>query len=314
MGKATLETLAIVAYRQPITKAEIEAIRGVDVDGVITTLLERNLIRAVARKDVPGRPFLYGTTPEFLQLFNLKDLSQLPTLKEMEEISLPEIPAETISVDQLKRADVPLCMERLQKIIARAGLASRREAERWIVEGRVSVNGSVVRKLGTQAIPLKDSIKVDGKRIKPAVAPLYYALHKPPGVITTLNDPEHRPDMTPYLARLGEKQPRLSRRPARLQYHRLLLLTNDGDLALRLAHPRFGVKKLYHAKLSACPTEEDLARLRKGIRLDDGMTAPARAGSIDKLKKNAWVEIEVQEGRKREVRRMFEALGTLSRN
>ena len=102
MGKATLETLAIVAYRQPITKAEIEAIRGVDVDGVITTLLERNLIRAVARKDVPGRPFLYGTTPEFLQLFNLKDLSQLPTLKEMEEISLPEVSAETSSVDQLE--------------------------------------------------------------------------------------------------------------------------------------------------------------------------------------------------------------------
>jgi segregation and condensation protein B len=102
MGKATLETLAIIAYRQPITRAEIEAIRGVDVDGVIATLLERNLIRAVARKDVPGRPFLYGTTPEFLQLFNLQDLSQLPTLKEMEEISLPEVPPDTISLDQLE--------------------------------------------------------------------------------------------------------------------------------------------------------------------------------------------------------------------
>jgi segregation and condensation protein B len=102
MGKATLETLAIVAYRQPITKAEVEAIRGVDVDGVITTLLERNLIRAVARKDVPGRPFLYGTTPEFLQLFNLKDLSHLPTLKEMDEISLPEIPGEALSTDYLE--------------------------------------------------------------------------------------------------------------------------------------------------------------------------------------------------------------------
>lgn len=99
MGRATLETLAIIAYRQPITRAEIEAIRGVDVDGVVTTLLERNLIRAVARKDVPGRPFLYGTTPEFLQFFNLKDLSQLPTLKEMEEISLPEIPGEAIALD-----------------------------------------------------------------------------------------------------------------------------------------------------------------------------------------------------------------------
>jgi len=104
MGKATLETLAIIAYRQPITKAEIEAIRGVDVDGVIGTLLERNLIRAVARKDVPGRPFLYGTTAEFLQLFNLKDLSQLPTLKAMEEISLPEIPGDTISLDQLEES------------------------------------------------------------------------------------------------------------------------------------------------------------------------------------------------------------------
>jgi len=100
MGRATLETLAIIAYRQPITKAEIEAIRGVDVDGVITTLLERNLIRAVARKDVPGRPFLYGTTVEFLQLFNLKDLSQLPTLKEMEDITLPKIAGDVIALDQ----------------------------------------------------------------------------------------------------------------------------------------------------------------------------------------------------------------------
>ena len=90
MGRATLETLAIIAYRQPVTKAEVEAIRGVDVDGVVNTLVERNLIRAVGRKDVPGRPFLFATTPEFLQLFNLKDLSELPTLKEMDEITLPE--------------------------------------------------------------------------------------------------------------------------------------------------------------------------------------------------------------------------------
>jgi len=102
MGKATLETLAIIAYRQPITRAEVEAIRGVDVDGVIATLLERNLIRAVARKDVPGRPFLYGTTPEFLQLFNLKDLTHLPMLKGIDEISLPEIPGDLISLDQLE--------------------------------------------------------------------------------------------------------------------------------------------------------------------------------------------------------------------
>ena len=200
-------------------------------------------------------------------------------------------------------------MERLQKILAKAGLASRREAERWIAEGRVSVNGAVIRKLGTQADPARDSIKVDGKRIKPAAAPLYFAFHKPPGVITTLNDPEHRPDLTPYLERLGEKRRLFP--VGRLDYNTtgLLLLTNDGDFALRLTHPRFGVKKLYQAKLSACPTAEDLARLRKGIRLEDGMSAPARARVVDKLRKNAWVEIEVREGRKREVRRMFEALG-----
>ena len=100
MGRATLETLAIIAYRQPITKAEIEAIRGVDVDGVMNTLLERDLIRTVARKDVPGRPFLYGTTQKFLELFNLKDLSELPTLKEMEDVTLPEVPVgEEVTAD-----------------------------------------------------------------------------------------------------------------------------------------------------------------------------------------------------------------------
>jgi segregation and condensation protein B len=102
MGRATLETLAIIAYRQPITRAEIEAIRGVDVDGVINTLLERSLIRAIARKDVPGRPFLYGTTPEFLQLFNLKDLTHLPTLKEMTEMTLPEITGEELPVESVE--------------------------------------------------------------------------------------------------------------------------------------------------------------------------------------------------------------------
>ena len=200
-------------------------------------------------------------------------------------------------------------MERLQKIIARAGLASRREAERWIEEGRITVNGTVVSKLGSQADPFKDSIKVDGKRIKTAAVPLYYAFHKPPGVITTLNDPQHRPDITPYIARLGEKRRVFP--VGRLDYNTtgLLLLTNDGDLALRLSHPRFGVSKVYRVKLSSCPTLEDFAHLREGIRLEDGMTAPARARVVEKLKTNAWVEIEIHEGRKREVRRMFEALG-----
>jgi pseudouridine synthase len=200
-------------------------------------------------------------------------------------------------------------MERLQKILARAGLASRREAERWIVEGRVAVNGTIVRQLGSQADPTRDSIKVDGKRIKPSLARRYFAFHKPPGIVTTLNDPQHRPDLTRFIAHLGDKQRVFP--VGRLDYNSsgLLLLTNDGELAQRLAHPRFGVKKLYRVKLSACPTAEELARLRTGIRLEDGRTAPARVRVLEKLKKNAWVEIELQEGRNREVRRMFEALG-----
>lgn len=200
-------------------------------------------------------------------------------------------------------------MERLQKILAHAGLASRREAEQWILKGRVAVNGATVRELGTRADPAKDSIKVDGKRIKVASVPLYFALHKPAGVVTTLDDPQRRPDLTQFVRNLGEKKRVYP--VGRLDFNSsgLILLTNDGELAQRLMHPRFGVNKVYHAKLSSCPTGEDLARIRKGIRLEDGMTAPAHARVLQKLRKNAWIEIELHEGRKREVRRMFLALG-----
>ncbi|HET8563960.1 MAG TPA: pseudouridine synthase [Candidatus Binatia bacterium] len=200
-------------------------------------------------------------------------------------------------------------MERLQKILARAGLASRREAEQWILEGRVAVNGAVVQKLGSRADPVKDSIKVDGKRIKPSASPLYYALHKPPGIVTTLRDPEGRPDLTTLLQKLGNKGRLFP--VGRLDFNSsgLLLLTNDGVLAQRLSHPRFGVKKLYRVKLSACPSEKELASLRKGIQLDDGVTAPARVRVLERLKKNAWVEVELCEGKNREVRRIFAALG-----
>jgi 23S rRNA pseudouridine2605 synthase len=200
-------------------------------------------------------------------------------------------------------------MQRLQKILAQAGLASRREAEQWILDGRVSVNGVIVRKLGTQADPGKDSIRVDGKRIRPAAAPLYFALHKPPGFITSIKDPRGRPDLTQFLNSLGANKRVFP--VGRLDFNSagLLLLTNDGELAQRLTHPRFGVKKRYRVKLSACPTELDLARLRRGIRLEDGMTAPAEVRVVERLKKNAWLEIDIHEGRNREVRRMFDALG-----
>jgi len=199
-------------------------------------------------------------------------------------------------------------MERLQKILARAGLASRREAERWIVEGRITVNGSVVRKLGSQADPAKDSIKVDGKRVRPAASPLYYAFHKPPGVITTLNDPEHRPDLTPYLAHLGEKKRVFP--VGRLDYNTtgLLLLTNDGDLAYRLTHPANHVAKVYRVKVKGAVGDPDLQALRRGLLIDGRRTLPAKIGRISG-QANSWLEVTLYEGRRNQIRRMFDRLG-----
>ncbi len=199
-------------------------------------------------------------------------------------------------------------MERLQKILARAGLASRREAERWIQEGRVTVNGVVVKRLGSQADPSKDKIKVDGKLI-PQPAKRYFLLHKPPGLITSTRDPQGRPNLGEWLESLG-KRGRLFP-VGRLDYNSsgLLILTNDGELSQRLTHPRYAIKKCYRVKLSGCPSEIELERLRKGVQLEDGMTAPSRVRVVQLLRKNAWLEVEIREGRYREVRRMFEALG-----
>jgi 23S rRNA pseudouridine2605 synthase len=199
-------------------------------------------------------------------------------------------------------------MERLQKILARAGLASRREAERWIQDGRVTVNGAVVTKLGTQADLAKDKIKVDGKLIaRPALH--YFLFHKPPGLITSMHDPEGRPHLGEWLETLGKKGRVFP--VGRLDFNSsgLLLLTNDGELAQRLMHPRYGVRKVYRVKINSRPSEQELDRLRKGIRLEDGWTAPAKARVVEVLRKKAWIELEIREGRKREVRRMFEALG-----
>ena len=199
-------------------------------------------------------------------------------------------------------------MERLQKIIARAGLASRREAETWIQQGRVTVNGAVVAKLGSQADADKDKIKVDGKLIhRPALS--YLLFHKPPGLLTSMRDPEGRPDLGQWLETFGRKGRLFP--VGRLDFNSsgLLLLTNDGPLAQRLTHPRYGVRKLYRVKVSGHPPESELERLRKGIRLEDGWTAPAKVRVVERLNKKAWIEVEIHEGRYREVRRMFETLG-----
>ncbi len=198
-------------------------------------------------------------------------------------------------------------IDRLQKVLAHAGIASRRAAERLILEGRVTVNGEVVSKLGTKVDPGKDAIKVDGKRVgAPPTGKTYLALHKPRGVVTTMSDPEGRPTVKHYLRGVKARVYPVGR----LDYasEGLLLLTDDGTLARDLMHPSRGVEKTYLAKVAGQPSPEVLTRLCRGVPLDGKRTGPAKA-RIVRRGDNAWVELTISEGRNRQVRRMFEAVG-----
>ena len=200
---------------------------------------------------------------------------------------------------------------RLQKILAEAGLASRRAAEDWIREGRVRVNGRVAQ-LGESADPDRDAIRVDGKRVRPPATKTYLLLNKPKGVVTTVSDPEGRRTV---LDLLPEGARRRVRPVGRLdvQTEGLLLLTDDGDLAARVAHPRSGCAKEYRVKISGVPGEADLERLRRGIFLDGARTRPC---GIERLSTtgsrgegNSWLRVVLGEGRSRQIRRMFETIG-----
>jgi 23S rRNA pseudouridine2605 synthase len=201
---------------------------------------------------------------------------------------------------------------RLQKILSEAGYASRREAEGWIREGRVTVNGRVAV-LGERADPTTDAIKVDGKRIKPPAATRRYVLlNKPRGFVTTVSDPEGR-DTVLHL--LPESLRRGVRPVGRLdvQTEGLLLLTDDGDLARKIAHPSGGYAKEYRVKVSGVPAEKDLDRLRHGIYLDGERTRPCEIERISTTagrdKGNTWLRVTLREGRSRQIRRMFETSG-----
>jgi len=197
--------------------------------------------------------------------------------------------------------------ERLQKVLAQAGIASRRSAERLIVAGRVTVNGAVVATLGTKVDPEHDAIKVDGKRIgaRPS-GRTYLALNKPREVVTTLSDPEGRTTVKDYLRGIKARVYPVGR----LDYHSegLLLLTDDGTLARELMHPSRGVEKTYLAKVKGLPDRDVLARLARGIPLDGKRTGPARV-RVTRGGDNSWIEITIGEGRNRQVRRMLQAVG-----
>lgn len=197
--------------------------------------------------------------------------------------------------------------ERLQKVMAHAGIASRRSAERMIREGRVSVNGTVVTELGTRIDPARDAVKVDGKRLPAAPKThTYIFLNKPRGYVTTLSDPEKRPTVRHLLAGVGTRVYPVGRLD--FDSEGLLLLTDDGDLARDLMHPGSRVTKTYLAKVRGTPDPGALERLERGVRLGGRSTLPARA-RISRRGEKAWLEITVVEGRNRQVRRMLEAIG-----
>ncbi len=197
--------------------------------------------------------------------------------------------------------------ERLQKIISAAGVASRRAAEELIVEGRVRVNGRVVTELGAKADPNKAHIKVDGKLINPRQPQTYIMLNKPAGYVTTMSDPEGRPTVQDLLKGIKVRVYPVGR----LDYNTegLLLMTNDGDFAHLVTHPSHELPKAYLAKIKGVLDDTAVGELEKGIYLEDGKTAPAKVKKIRKEEANSWVEITIREGRKRQVRRMFDRVG-----
>jgi pseudouridine synthase len=201
--------------------------------------------------------------------------------------------------------------QRLQKLIATAGIASRRHAEELIVAGRVTVNGAVVKELGSKADPDRDHIKVNGKLINPQLKArdkVYVLLNKPRGYLSSVSDPEGRPLVTELLPpALGRLYP-----VGRLDFNTegLLLLTNDGDFTNYVTAARNRVEKVYEAKVKGVPSDGAIQRLRKGVTLEDGTrTAPAQITKLGETKTNAWYEVLLHQGRNQQVRRMFELIG-----
>jgi 23S rRNA pseudouridine2605 synthase len=200
-----------------------------------------------------------------------------------------------------------MARERLQKILASAGVASRRAAEALIVDGKVRVNGRIVRELGVKADARNDKIEVDGKRVV-ADRPVYYVLNKPRDVVSTLSDPEGRKTIKDLVRGIPERVFPIGR----LDYHTsgVLLLTNDGEMSEALLRPTKGVPKIYVAKVRGHLDIPELDRLRNGVKLDDGYTTKkAEVFVLREEKGTTWLQITLVEGKNRQIHRMCEAIG-----
>ncbi len=197
--------------------------------------------------------------------------------------------------------------QRLQKFLAEAGIASRRKSEALILAGKIKVNGAVVRELGTKVDPKKDKILFMDKEVKWSdVSLVYVMLHKPEGYITTAKDQFDRPSVLDLVRDIKERIYPIGR----LDYDTsgLLLLTNDGDLTYKLTHPKHDIDKTYIARVYGTPDEMDLQQFRRGVHIDGVRTKPAKIQVLEKGERQAVVEISIQEGKNRQVRKMCEAM------
>ena len=198
-------------------------------------------------------------------------------------------------------------MVRLQKIIAGSGISSRRKAEEYIRHGLVTVNGETVLTLGTKVDPLHDHIKVNGRHLKSKLPDMFVMLNKPVGYLSTLHDPDGRPTIRQLMPK-----PSLRLFPVgRLDFDSegLLLLTNNGDIAQACLHPTHHVQKTYLVKVKGVLEDIQVQQLRRGVTLEDGQTAPAKVKKAGKAQANSWIEITIHEGRKHQVKRMFDHIG-----
>jgi 23S rRNA pseudouridine2605 synthase len=196
--------------------------------------------------------------------------------------------------------------QRLQKVLAAAGLGSRRQCEEFITSGRVEVDREVVRQLGTRVDPQRQEIRVDGQALN-AGRRVYYAVHKPKGVVTTNWDPSGRPRVVDLAPARGARLFAIGRLD--LTSEGLILVTNDGELANRLTHPRYGVAKTYRVQVAGRPTPEILKRLCQGVHLAEGVARAERVQVRGHQKESTWLEMVLREGRNREIRRLLARVG-----
>ncbi len=309
LTQAALETLAVVAYKQPVSRARVSAIRGVNVDGVMRTLVARGLVEE-AGHDAETTATLYRTTGYFLERIGVASLEELPGAR--------AVPARDGRARRPRRAcrgaRHRMSLEtdddgliRLQKLLAQSGVASRRKCEELMLAGLVEVDGEVVTRLGTKVDPTTAVIRVDGKRLPPVSAHVYLVLNKPRGVVSTMSDPEGRRTLSDFVGDRPERLFHVGRLDTDTEG--LILLTNDGDFAQRVAHPSYELDKTYVAEVDGVVTKATVKRLLAGVTLEDGPVEVSAAKVVSTSTDRSIVEVVIHEGRNRIVRRLLDEVG-----